>query len=281
MVNNVCGMLPFSSTFQYMPCAGAGCSNFDSIDIDYSMYPLGCGGGSVFSEYGNMPFMGGMSGAGANQSDMKSYFENMKEYQKMYNDLNIEQQKMQRNADLQLNGSMQSIEENAANLKDKIQHNEQDQILDSYNKYIESVKRAYGDGSEEDINSRAMMLYKQMNGGKSLVQDLRDNGHSPMLQGIIQSLTFGVFNQASAEDNIAAITGQAVNEGSKVEQNVGRIIGAGIWGTTAFAAAKNVGSLTKYGGQFVKMLGKKAALIGVAVTAIAAGLAYITGKVTT
>ena len=266
MVDNVGAIQP-NGMFQYMPASGLGYCDFDSIDMDYSMYPIGMGG-SIFSGCG-MPYMTpGMTG-----TNPSSYFEQMKQYQKFYNEYNIEQQRMQRNADLQLNGSMESIEECAQNLKDKIAHNEQYQINEAYQKYIEAVRRAYGDGNDEDINSRAMSMYRRLT-GQSLVQDLRNNGHSSFLQGIYQTLTFGLFSQKSAEDNIAEITGQTVHQGEKIEQNAGRLAGAGILGTAAYALAKHCSSIAP-------KLAKKAPLIGWAVAGLAAGLTFITGKMTT
>jgi hypothetical protein len=270
MVDNVSAIQP-SGSFQYIPASGLGYYDFDSIDMDYSMYPLGLGG-SIFSGGCPMPYIMPW-GSGM---DTKSYFEQMKEYQKLYGQMNLEQQKRQRNADLQLNGAMESIEEGAKNLKDKIAHNEQDQISDAYKKYVDSVRRAYGEGNEEDINSRAMTMYERFR-GKSLVQDLRDNGHSSFVQGVIQSLSFGLFSQKSSEDNIAEITGQTVHQGEKVEQNIGRVvgaIGAGAAGTAVLALAK------QYSSTLATIL-KKVPMVSFIVAGLAAGLAFITGKATT
>lgn len=267
MVDNVSAIQP-NGMFRYMPASGLGYYDFDSIDMDYSIYPIGMGG-SIFSGGYAAPYM--MPGIGG--MDTKSYFDQMKQYQQFYGQYNLEQQRMQRNADLQLNGSMESIQETAANLKDKIEHNEQDQIKEAYVKYIDSVRRAYGDGNEEDINSRAMTMYRNLT-GKSLVQDLRDNGHSSFVQGIYQTLTFGLFSQKSAEDNIAEITGQTVHQGEKISQNTGRIVGAGILGTAGYALAKQCSSIAP-------KIAKKAPLIGLVVAGLATCLTFITGKITT
>ena len=267
MVDNVGAIQP-NGMFQYMPVSGMGYYDFDSIDMDYSIYPLGLGG-SIFN--GGLPYM--MPGVGG--TDTKSYFDQMKEYQKLYGQMMLEQQKMQRYADLQLNGSMESIEECAQNLKDKIAHNEQDQIKDAYKKYVDSVRRAYGDGNEEDINSRAMTMYRKLT-GQSIVQDLRNSGHSSFVQGVFQSLTFGLFSQKSSEDNIAEITGQTVHQGEKIEQNIGRVVGAlgaGVAGTAVLGLAKQYSST-------IATLLKKVPIISFVVAGLAAGLSFITGKAT-
>ncbi len=280
MSSNICATQPVGA-FQYNPCPMS-CfgTDFDYLDIDYSMYPMGMGmcgsmgmNGSIF---GPLPF-GGSTGTGYSTQD---YFNNMKEYQQFYNQYNIDQQKMQRNADLQINAPMESLREHAENLKDKIEHNEQDQIIDAYNKYIDSVKHTYGDGTKEEINSRALSMYNQLT-GQSLIQDLREHGHSSEVQGFIQSLTLGLYATNSAEDNIAKVTGQAVPTGEKVKQNIGRVGGAVAVGGIAYGLTKFISSHTKLIADGAKAAVKgKAGKIGIIAGLAAMALAFITGKVT-
>ena len=168
----------------------------------------------------------------------QDYFNNMKEYQKFNIDYNVDQQKMQRNADLRINASVEGVQGAAANLKDKILQNEQDQIQEAYKAYVDSVRAAYGDGTEQEVQSRAKSLYAQMNGGKTLVQDLRDNSHGSFTQGLLQTLTLGAYCRHSSEDNISKITGQPVGSGEKTSQNFGRVAGSGIFGGIAYGLAK-------------------------------------------
>lgn len=251
-----------TQTFQYNPYAMSS-YDFDDLDVDYTTYPMGMGG-SIFSGTTGFTPMTTGTGAVSNQS----YYDNMKENQKFWIDYNVDQQNMQRNADLRINASVEGIKGAAANLKDKIRQNEQDQIQTAFKAYLESVGRAYGEGTEQQIKSKALTLYAEMNGGKSLVQDLRDNGHGSFVQGMLQSLTFGTYYRRSAEDNISEITGQPVGSGEKTVQNVGRIAGAGAIGGIAYTIAKG-------------LKGGKAGIIGLAAGAIAATLSFITGKVTT
>lgn len=252
-----------SGTFQYNPYAA---SDFDDLDIDYSMYPMGMNG-SIFSGYGGFatPMASPMMGMGGYSN--QDYFNNMKEYQKFNIDYNVDQQKMQRNADLRINASVEGVQGAAANLKDKILQNEQDQIQEAYKAYVDSVRAAYGDGTEQEVQSRAKSLYAQMNGGKTLVQDLRDNSHGSFTQGLLQTLTLGAYCRHSSEDNISKITGQPVGSGEKTSQNFGRVSGSGIFGGIAYGLAK----AAKF---------KKAGIIGLATGAIAATMSFITGKVT-
>ena len=263
MASNVNAINNAAATFQYNPYISN--YGFDDLDIDYSMYPMNMGG-SIFNGYGGrMPMTPGVGMVGNNQS----YFDNMKDYQKFWIDYNIDQQKMQRNADLKINASMEGITGAASNLKDKILQNEQDQIPKAFQAYVESVRRAYGDGTPQEIKSRALTLYAQMNGGKSLIQDLRENSHGSFTQGFIQSLTFGTYFRNSAEDNISSITGQPVGTGEKTMQNIGRVAGAGAVGGITYGIAKSIGKLKG-----------KAGIIGLAAGAIAATISFIAGKAT-
>ncbi len=98
-VNALNGIMP-SGTFQYNPYTSY---DLDYMDLDYSTYPMGMNGSIFNSAPGMMPITPG--GGWNNQS----YFDNMKDYQKFYIDYNIDQQKMQRNADLRTNASVEGI----------------------------------------------------------------------------------------------------------------------------------------------------------------------------
>lgn len=259
-VNALNGIMP-SGTFQYNPYTSY---DLDYMDLDYSTYPMGMNGSIFNSAPGLIPMAPG--GGWNNQS----YFDNMKDYQKFYIDYNIDQQKMQRNADLRTNASVEGIVGAANNLKDKILQNEQDQIPKAFQAYVDSVARAYGEGTPQEIKSRALSIYSNLNGGKSLIRDLRENSHSSALQGFIQSLTFGAYYQNSAEDNISQITGQPVGTGEKTMQNIGRIGGAATVGGLTYALTNHIGKLKG-----------KAGIIGLIAGAVAGTLSFLTGKVTT
>lgn len=189
----------------------------------------------------------------------------MKDYQKFYIDYNVDQQNMQRNADLRINASLEGIKDAAAVLRDKIKQNEQDQVPDAFKAYVQSVGAAYGEGSGKEVEHRALSLYEQMT-GKSLIQDLRDNGHSSFTQGLLQSLTFSATYRTSAEDNISAITGQPVGTSEKVSQGCGKVLGAGTAGAALGALA---GKLSHSG--------KVGTIVGLAAAGLSAVLAFVTG----
>lgn len=273
-INNTVAFSPMGN-FQYNPYI------YDDLDMDMSTYPMAGFGGSIFGGGFATPGLGFVGGNG-------NYFDNMKEYQKFYIDYNIDQQKMQRNADLKINASVEGIKEAAELLKDKVVNNEQDQIPGAFKRYVESVRAAYGSGTEHEITSRALTLYTTMNNGKSLFEDLREYGHGSATQGFINALSFGTYNRLSAEDNISEISGSPVGTGEKAKHNLGRLAGAttvglGAAGLTKLLTkgSKQVAQTSAKGlGKYLKF-GKKAGIVGLIVGGTAALLSFITGKAST
>ena len=138
-------------------------SGVDYLDLDSSYYP-GVGG----SIFGGLPMLGGI-GCGS------SMYANMTDNQKFYN------------------------QDAAVNMKDKILKNEQDQFRKAYDAYLGSVQAAYGEGSEEEIKSRALSLYERMN-GSSLIEDIRAHSNDSLTQGFLNGATFGLFYRNSGEE---------------------------------------------------------------------------------
>jgi len=284
-MDNVSSIQPLNlGTFQYMPMSSPFTCDFDNIDMTSMGSYTGAMGmnGSIFTPMGMGMGMGFTPAFGMGMGAMdSSYFDNMKNYQQSWNNYYVDSQKMQRNNDVRLNGAMEAIQETAANLRDKIAQNEQDQIPEAYQNYLNAVKNAYGDASQEEINSRALSLYTQLT-GKTVVQDLRDHGHSSLLQGLLQTVTLNTYCRRSAEDNIAEITHQSVPLGEKTEQNIGRIAGVGIIGATAYAGAKLLAG--KSGGilkGLSKFLTTKAGFVGAIAAGVVALGAIFSSKIST
>lgn len=241
------------------------CGDVTDYDPTYTTMPsygFGMGMDSIFGCGYPMPMPGVCPGSGQN------YFDQMRDYQKFYIDYNVNQQLMNRNADLRINGSMEAIRTTFGVLKDKIMANEQGQIEEAYNNYVAAVARAYGDASIPEIKARAATLYGQLNGGKTIMQDLREYGNGSFTQGVIHGATLGLYDSQSAEDNISKITGAPVGTGEKLKQNVGRLSGAGILGGIAYGIAKACKS-------------GKAGVIGLLAAGAATVISFFTGKVTT
>jgi hypothetical protein len=124
-------------------------------------------------------------------------------------------------------------------------------------------------------------MYNQLT-GKSIVQDLRDNGHSSFLQGLIQTISLNTYGRRSSEDNIAEITHQSVPTSQKVEQNAGRIAGVGVIGVAVYTAVK---ALAGKSGTILKgakkLLTTKAGFVGAIVAGAGALGTIFTSKVST
>ena len=249
---------------------------FDDIDLMSYSTSAPMLGGSIFGAAPLMPAMG--LGMGYNQ---EQYYDYLKNNQKFNIDYNIEQQKMNRNADMRINASMEGVKGAATALKDKIMKNEQDQIKEAYDKYVNAVAAAYGDGNPQEIQARAKSLYAQMNGGVTLTQDLRQYGHGSFTQGMLQSLTLGTYYKNSAEDNVAYTTNSPVATGEKASQNAGRLAGAGVIGGTTYGILKGTSHMATKAGANSGTLAKivsKAGPIGLCVAAGVALISFLKGS---
>lgn len=243
-----------------------GCDDLD-MDLNYGAYPM-FGSGSVFGDgFASMPMMGMGTGVGGYSN--QDFYNNMRQQQQFQTEYQIEQQRLNRNADLKINAPLEAIKGSATALKDKITSNEQDQIEDAYNKFVEAVAAAYGDCADKSVlKARANSLYTSMNNGVTIVQDLRQHGHGSATQGFIQALTFGTYDRHSAEDNVSYVTGSPVGTSEKTKHNLGRLAGAATIGGIAGGIAKACKS-------------GKAKMIGLVAGGIAAAISFLTGKVTT
>lgn len=229
MLNSVGAIQP-TGRFNYIPQqttfnTGIGLYDSGAIGNPYSAGMFGVGGFDYFSPTG----MGGIGNPMTFNNN--TYFDNMKQYQQFYNDYYINQQNMYRNQQLMVNAPMNSVQQAARDLKDKVNQNEQDQIMQAFNAYVNVVARAYGgDAADEDVKNQALALYAQMNGGIPLEEDLRMAGHGSMVQGIISGLTLGLYGRKSAEDNISDITGQPVGTEENIKKKAGGFLGGAATG---------------------------------------------------
>ena len=133
------------------------------------MDPMMTMNGSIFG-CGMMPGvspvmpMPGVTGSGS----YEDYYKQYEKYQDFMIDSQVRQQQKLRNADLKLNAPQEGIQGRAALLHDKILRNEQQQIKQAYQDYLESVKNYYGDNvSQSELISRANKLYIDIHGKSS------------------------------------------------------------------------------------------------------------------
>lgn len=217
---------------------------------------------------GMMPGMMPSFGSSGNYED---YYKQYERYQDFMIDSQVRQQQKMRNADMKLNAPTEGIKEQAEYLKDKIVRNEQQQIKQAYDSFVASVKNLYGEASDEEIQSRANSLYKQLNNGNSLIEDIRKYGRGSFTQGLYQTMTFGLFNRKTAEETVSDITGQPVGteeKALKIAGNVagGMVVGGGIFG------------LSKIAGKALGIASKSRTAWGMAIGAIGGVLAAIAGS---
>lgn len=200
----------------------------------------------------------------------EDYYKQYEKYQDFMIDSQVRQQQKMRNADLKLNSPQEGIQEQAGILNDKIVRNEQDQIKQAYESFVQSVRNTYGEASEEEIRSRANALYEKAI-GKTITQDIREHGRDSFTQGAIQSLTFGLFNNKTAEETVSELTGQPVGREENVKRVAGSVVGGAVVGGAAFGLSKH---LLKG----VKFASKSKTFWGVAIGAVAGTIAAIVGS---
>ncbi len=216
----------------------------------YDMY----NGGSIF---GMMPSFTGMN--------YDSYFNNMKNYLNFTSDYNLQLVENQRRNELRINAVDEGIRSAASVLNDKIKANEQEQILGAFENLVNAVARKYPGETEKDIINRAKSSYQSIY-DTSINNDIRANGNGSFKQGLYQVLSFGLANNVTAEENIAALTGQPEAKSSKIEKALGRATGGALMGGGAVLALSQL--------KWLKCLKGKWAVLGM----IAGGLAAsITG----
>lgn len=171
------------------------------------------------------PMMGG---------NYEDYYRNYERYQDFMINNQVRQQQKMRNADLQLNSPQEGIQKQAKILHEKIMQNEQEQILQAYASFKESVRNMYGDqATDEQVANRASTLYAQLT-GRSITDDIREHGRDSFTQGFLQTVTLGLADGKSAEENISALTGQPVGRKDKTKKIAGNVTGGALVGGATF-----------------------------------------------
>lgn len=213
-------------------------SPMGSLSNPYMMNPMMSMNGSVFggSMMGGYPVMPTFTG-GTNGS-YEDYYKNYEKYQDFMIDNQVRQQQKMRNADLRLNSPQEGIQKQATILHEKILQNEQQQIQEAYASFKQSVKAMYGDNAtDEEISNRAASLYQQLI-GSSLTDDIRKNGRGSFTQGLLQTATFGLADNKTAEENISEMTGQPVSRTEQSKKMAGNVVGGAVVGGAGIIGVK-------------------------------------------
>ena len=174
------------------------------------------------------------SGGAYNYED---YYKNYQKYQDFMTDARVRQQQNWREADLKLNSPMEGVAKKATYLHDKIMRNEQQQIQLAYNDFKESVRSLYPEANDEAIANRASTLYAQQY-GSSITDDIRKYGRGSFTQGFLQTVTLGLADKKTAEENISELTGQPVGRTETNLKIAGNVAGGVVVGGATAISAK-------------------------------------------
>lgn len=231
--------------------------------MPYNSYANQVGMMNIFDDYSPMGFNNGLLSfsptfTGMNYDD---YYNRMMDYQNFTSRYQLQTVQNSRNNEVAINAPMEGIQGRAAVLNEKIVANEQEQIVGAWNSYVEAVKAAYPNADEETINARAKALYQQIH-GTSVTDDIRTYGSSSFKQGFMKTITFGLYHEKTAEDNIAELTGQPVGKMEGYKKIAGGIAGGAALATGGMVALK--------GAKYLPKLGWRGLLIGGVIAAGAA-----------
>ena len=245
---------------------GFGMDGFDTFG--YSGMPFGGG-------FGGFPMFMGMGG------NYQNYWDQMNEYNQAFTNNQIKNNERMRNSELQYNAPAEEVRLTMGQLREKIQTNNQDQILAAYEDYKNSIKAMYG-GTDEQVSARARTLYEQQY-KVPLTEDIRNNANGAYYQAFLQSTSGGIgVDDTSAEYNVSQITGQPVGRTQRDKKLAGHAMGGMIPGTVFGSLGGGIiGSFFKKavadphnaGQMLIKSKAKPLAIAGAIIGAIA-GMVY-------
>ena len=237
------------------------------MDVPYNMPGFSFGGDMGFDSFGfmGMPsFMGGFGAFpmfGGMGGNYQSYWDMMNEYNQAFTNNQIKNNERQRNAELQYNAPYEDVKLAMTDLREKVQTNNQDQILGAYNDFKNAVKAMYG-GTDEQVAARARTIYEQAY-DVSLTEDIRNHAKGAFEQAFLQSTSGGIgVDDTTAEYNVSQITGQPIGRAQRDKKIAGHALGGTIPG----------GVFGAIGGGIIGSLCKKAkplAIVGSIIGAIA------------
>ena len=249
-----------------------GAQGYAMGNIDYSLMPILEGyknqvamldpmnsamsmNGSVF---GTNPMMTPFMGAGCinftgnyykdGKFDYDSYYRDMRNQSHSMMENSLQQTRDNRQFEYKANAPMTLLKKEATTLKVKIEQNEQDQVQQALEAYLASVRNVYdpnGEMSEQDLLAQAEALYSQQFPGRSIQGDLAEHSKGSFMHGLLQSVTFGMYDKTTAAENVAKITGQPVSSQDATLKIAGNATGGAIIGSLGLGL---IGRSIKCGG---------------------------------
>lgn len=175
------------------------------------------------------------------------FYQNMEQNQERITNNQIRQTQRMRNVSFQANTPYSAIQKQVKALHTKIIEDEQEQITDAFEALKASVRAAYdpeGTADEEQISAQAEQEYYRLY-GKELVEDIKDYSSGSFKQGFMQTVTFGLYDGVTAEENVARITGQPVGRKQQTLKSLGNAAGGAIIGATGLGLLSKVGFVAK------------------------------------
>lgn len=251
---NMSSMIDGDGTFMGMQplCSPFGNSVFGNNFGMNGMYGMGgmngmynpmCGLGPCNSRFGPGSEVMNMS-----QIDYLRYQENIEEYMLKKQ---VRQHKMAGALEFSSQAHDDTIARQIGVLSNLIKENEQDKFIGQYEKLITLTKEKLAhEGIEhatrEQIKARAEKLYFEST-GRSMVDDLTENGDGGFVQGLKQGVGVGVgsyfANTRNYKDNIAEITGEEKSKSDNAWKWVGRFLAGGISILGLVFGAKGISAL--------------------------------------
>lgn len=201
----------------------------------YPSYPMMCMGDSIWNMpcMPCMPCMPYMPSFTGDSAEMSSYYPNMDNYYEKMVQNQVKYQQQTRAADITLNAAQRNMRQKGLTLNEKIQLNEQEQIMPAFRDYVEAARQYYGDeGSAEDLKNTALDAYQQQF-NKTIQKDIRENGSNSLWHGYKKVITLGYADGCSAEDNIAKITGQKKGKMESLKESTGSALAGTTYGLAA------------------------------------------------
>ncbi len=257
------------------------CVGYDPMSMDYSIYGTDVDLTSDYSiggGYGVGPAgLAGTGGAyGYNPEMMYQQMDKWTDY--MY-DRNVKYTEKSRANEMRINGPLLATQYAADALNEKINKNEQPQIVRAFNKFKAEMVKLYPQYANLDdraLTAKAMELYKERY-GIGLKDDIRNQGNSMVAQGFLNGLTGGVFWKGSSEETIEDITGTSMSRQDKGLYAVGKGFGTAVLAGTGIIAANQACKNIKWLGKGIA--NNKVLAIATAIGAVAGLWNYFNKKV--
>ena len=195
-------------------------------------------GGGMGMNYGGGMGMGYVPGSETMNMTQEQFLQHQEKMENYQIEKQVRQQKKLANAEFSSTAAEDSITRQIGILQRKIKNNEQDNVYTEYNKLINEVEIKLKEGGyigehtdKNQIKAYAEKLYLKST-GKSVTEDLTQNGDSGFVQGLKQGIGCGFgslfTNKKNYEDNISAITGEAKSSTSSTWKAVGNFVAGGL-----------------------------------------------------